>query len=240
MTVHVISLGGSIVVPQTVDTDFLIRFRELLIAYLDEYPDTQFILVVGGGKTARNYQEAFVRVYEAFPRESPVKSNTKEILQDWIGIAATRLNAELMRAVLAGECPNPVLTNPDGEVDFQGRILIAAGWKPGFSTDYDAVLLAERFKAVSVINLSNVAQVYDSDPRENPNAKALNQLSWQEFQRIVGTKWEPGKNVPFDPIATQRAMKLKLQVVFAAGRDLDAVSAILHGKPFLGTRIGPE
>jgi uridylate kinase len=32
--------------------------------------------------------------------------------QDWIGIAATRLNGELLRGVFRDKCPHPVVTDP--------------------------------------------------------------------------------------------------------------------------------
>jgi hypothetical protein len=43
------------------------------------------------------------------------------------------------------------------DLPFSGRVLMAAGWKPGFSTDYDAVVLAERFGArIRILMLSNI------------------------------------------------------------------------------------
>jgi uridylate kinase len=53
-------------------------------------------------------------------------------------------------------CNQDVVTNPMEVAPLTGRVMVAAGWKPGFSTDYDAVLLAERFKADAVLNLSNI------------------------------------------------------------------------------------
>jgi uridylate kinase len=114
---------------------------------------------------------------------------------------------------------------------------VASGWKPGFSTDYDAVLLAERFKADSVINLSNIEQVYSDDPKKNPDAKPIDKISWPDFCRLVGDEWVPGKNVPFDPVASRHASKIGLKVIFAAGRNLENLKKILSGEVFLGTVI---
>ena len=118
------------------------------------------------------------------------------------------------------------------------RVLVAAGWKPGFSTDFDAVVLAERFEAKTVINLSNIAQVYTDDPKKNPDARPLEAVSWPEFQKIVGTEWNPGLNAPFDPVATKKAAELGLSVYVAAGSDLPNLDKILRGQPFFGTVIG--
>ncbi len=153
---------------------------------------------------------------------------------------ATRLNAQLVKALLGPLCPQDVVTDPTSLSIFMGRVLVAAGWKPGFSTDYDAVLLAERFGARRVLNLSNIAKVYTDDPRTNPAATPIDAVSWAGFRAIVGDDWSPGKNVPFDPVATRKAAELGLSVICAAGRDLDNLHRILEGESFVGTTIGPE
>ena len=99
------------------------------------------------------------------------------------------------------------------------------------------MLLAERFNAPTVINLSNIAKVYTDDPRVNPEAKPIDEISWKEFRQIVGDEWVPGKNVPFDPVASLHAQKAGLSVICAAGRDIENLRAILDGKPFTGTKI---
>jgi len=40
------------------------------------------------------------------------------------------------------------------------------------------------------------------------------------MRKLVGDKWIPGVNVPFDPIATIRASELGLTVITAAGNDM--------------------
>jgi uridylate kinase len=157
---------------------------------------------------------------------------------DWIGIAATRLNAQLVKQVLGPLCPEDVVTDPSGAIQFTGRVLVAAGWKPGFSTDYDAVYLAERFGAKLVLNLSNISQVYTADPKQHPDARPIDAISWEDFQKLVGTTWSPGANLPFDPIASSRAAAAQIAVVCANGKNLDNVFNILDEKPYVGTLIG--
>ena len=160
--------------------------------------------------------------------------------QDWIGIAATRLNAELVRFLFQPLCPQPVVTDPTAVSVFPGRVLVAGGWKPGFSTDYDAVLLARRFQADTLVNLSNIARVYSADPKVDPSARPLDRLRWAELQAMVGTTWVPGRNVPFDPVATAEAARLGLRVVVAAGRNIENFKKILAGQDFEGTIVGPD
>jgi uridylate kinase len=226
--IKVISLGGSIVAPDAVDTEYLRGLRRLLREYLTADAGHKLILVVGGGGPARKYQAAY--------RE--IADNPESESQDWIGIAATRLNGELLRAVFSGECLQPLVTDPVAASAFPGRILVAAGWKPGFSSDYDAVLLAEKFEAHTIINLSNISRVYTADPKMDPSARPIDRIGWEEFRKIVGNEWTPGKNVPFDPIAARRAQELGMKVLVAAGKDLDNLKALLEDRPFTGTAIG--
>jgi len=227
----VISLGGSIVAPpEGPDAAFLTEFKALAESWLAGSQDGRLILVVGGGGPARLWQKACRDVYAA------ATPPDREL--DWIGIAATRLNAQLVKAVFGPLCPDEVVTDPSASVAFSGRILVAAGWKPGFSTDFDAVWLAERFGAPLVLNLSNIAKVYTADPRLDPGATPIDRITWPEFRKMVGNEWSPGANLPFDPIASAKAEKAGISVICAAGRDLANLKRILDGEAYVGTFIG--
>ena len=226
--VTVISLGGSIVAPGGVDEDFLRGFKALIGEFLARDDKQRFILVVGGGGPARAWQNAYRALCP-----SPLDDQA-----DWIGIMATRLNAQLVRAVLGEWCTQDVVYDPTQVEPLIGRVLVAAGWKPGFSSDYDAVLLAERFQANVLINLSNIERVFTSDPKKNPDAKPIDTISWADFCAMVGEDWVPGKSVPFDPIASKHAAKIGLKVICAAGKNLPNLKSILLGEAFIGTLIG--
>jgi len=225
--VTVISLGGSIVAPDGVDEGFLKDFTTLIGVLLSQDDKRRFILVVGGGGPARAWQKAYRGL-----SPSPVDEQA-----DWIGIMATRLNAQLVRAVMGEWCTQDVVIDPTQVEPLMGRVLVAAGWKPGFSSDYDAVLLAERFHADAVINLSNIEKIYSDDPKKNPNAKPIDNISWADFCAMVGDEWVPGQNVPFDPIASKHAAKMGLKVICAAGKNLPNLKDILLDKAFIGTTI---
>ena len=228
MDTKVLSLGGSIIVPDDVDYVFLGKFRDAIESYLEKDGERRLIIVTGGGATARKYQDA-------------AKKANKDIGNDeldWMGIRATHLNASLVKGIFGELAPDPIVTDMEGEIEFSGRILIAGGWKPGFSTDTDAVYLARRFNASKVINLSNIKKVYTDDPRKNPEAKPIDSISWKDFRKIVGDEWVPGKNTPFDPIASRLAEEAGIQVICAEGHSIENTIAILEGKPFEGTTIG--
>ena len=228
----VLSVGGSIVVPNQPDTEFLTKFVSMVKDWLSEDASRKLILVVGGGAPARVYQNAYTEIAKNTGLSSASDA------ADWIGIMATRLNAQLVKAAFGDFCQNDVVYDPTAPIDFKGRVLLAAGWHPGFSTDNDAVLLAEKHDAKVVVNLSNIEKVYTDDPRKNPDAKPIDQISWADFRKMVGDEWTPGKNCPFDPIASKKADECKMKVICASGKDIDNIRAILNDQPFTGTQIG--
>ena len=229
----VLSLGGSIVAPPSgPDVGFLVDFRRRLEAWLSASPDRRVILVIGGGGPARSYQAALKEFRAAVGETGPCD----EAL-DWLGIAATKINAQLVKAAMGSLCADPVVTDPSAPLTFSGKVLVASGWKPGFSSDFDAVYLGERCGARTVLNLSNIAKVYTADPKLDPGATPIDSISWAEFRAMVGSTWTPGANLPFDPIASARADEAGMKVICAAGKDLDNVFRVLDGAPFVGTVI---
>jgi uridylate kinase len=222
----VVSLGGSLISPaEGIDIRYLRRFRDLVVSRIKK--GFRFVLICGGGATARNYQKAAREV-----------TDLRRDDLDWIGIHATRLNGHLLRTIFRVDAHPRVIKDPTRAVDWSEPILVAAGWKPGASTDYDAVLIAKRLKAKVVINLSNIKTLFDRDPKKYPDAKPIREISWKDFRKIVGSKWDPGANLPFDPVASRVAQKINLRVIIADGRDLKNLDKILSGQPFTGSVIG--
>ena len=231
MTTKVLSVGGSMIAPDKPDSEFLAAFVKMAKEWLGADSGRRLILVAGGGAPARVYQGAYKDVCAKLGDE------TDNAAADWIGVMATRINAQLLKASFGGLCQNDVVTNPTSDFDFKGQVLVASGWKPGFSSDNDAVLLAEKFKADTVVNLSNIEKVYTDDPRKNPDAKPLDEISWADFRKMVGDEWTPGKNVPFDPIASKKASELGLTVICSSGKNIGNTKNILEGSPYVGTTI---
>ena len=243
MITKVLSVGGSIIAPDKVDTKFLSDFTSMIVSWLKDNLETRVILVSGGGTPARLYQNAYKDTFNTLEPsfQNIVKfadDDATNYACDWIGIMATRLNAQLLKTCFGSLCPSDVITDPTAAPDvFNGRVLVASGWKPGFSTDNDAVLLAEKYNASTVINLSNIEKVYTDDPRKNPNAKSLDTISWDDFRKMVGDEWVPGKNCPFDPIASKKAAQLGLTVICAGGKNISNIRSILDGATYIGTTI---
>ncbi len=219
----VLSLGGSIIVPDEVDVKFIKKFKDLVLKKKNKY---QFFIITGGGKICRRYQEAAGKV---------TKLNNDQL--DWIGIHASRFNAQLMYNIFKKYSYPEIVTDPNFSKKVKDDFIWGAGWKPGWSTDYDAVMIAVKQGVKRVVNLSNIAYAYDKDPRKFKDAKKLKEVSWKEFRKIVGSKWTPGMSAPFDPIASKLAEKHGIEVIIAKGTDLKNLQNILEGKSFKGTII---
>lgn len=223
----IISLGGSLLVPEDIDAEFVKNFKNFIVRYIKQ--GYRFILVTGGGKTARRYIEAAAKV-------TAVSDEDK----DWLGIHATRMNAHLVRTIFRRYAHPRINTNPHDLEEFYSApepVLVAAGWRPGFSTDFDAVLLGKYLDAKRVINLSNIDMVYDRDPRKHADARPFHKLTWKAFRKLVGDEWNPGMNAPFDPIASKMAEDEKMEVAILNGNDLANVENYILGKKFVGTVI---
>jgi uridylate kinase len=220
----IISLGGSLIIPDNIAVEFLKDFISLIKDYIKK--DFHFVIITGGGKICRVYNKALGEI---------ISPTTEEL--DWLGIATTKLNAELIRISFGDLANEEVLKDPNLITKTHKSVIVGGGWRPGCSSDNDAVIIAEKLGAKKVINLSNIDYVYDKDPRQNPDAKPLKEVSWEEFRSILPKEWVPGLNSPFDPTAAVHAERLGLHVVVMNGKNIENLKNYLDGKEFIGTVI---
>ena len=230
----IISLGGSLAAPacnasysdaggpNEIDTAFLKVFKKTIVKFLDK---NRFFIFVGGGKVCRNYQGAMLEF----------GADSKE--RDLIGIDVSRLNARVVRQVFGDAAFSEIITNPSKKINTRKDVIVAAGWKPGWSTDYCSVALAKNMGIKTIVNLTNIDYVYEKDPRKFLEAKPLKEVNWKDFRKVVGNKWSPGLSVPFDPRASKEAETLKIKVVIINGRKLERFENFLNNKNFIGTTI---
>ena len=222
----VMSVGGSLIVPDQIDTDFLKKLK----TFIDSQTalGRRFIIIAGGGRTARRYQDAAAEVSE-------LQSDDL----DWMGIHATRLNGHLLRTIFRDIAHPQMITNPDEILDVppEKSVVVAAGYRPGCSTDLRAIQIAEKVGAKKVINLSNIDYVYTDDPRSNPDAKRIEKISWTDFRALIPSEWDPGLSSPFDPIAAKEADEKGIEVSIINGDKPEALRSYLDGEEFVGTLI---
>ena len=220
---YVISIGGSLIVPpEGVDWHFLQELRVLILEKIKQ--NNKFFLIAGGGMTSRNYVDAASRV---------VKIERDDL--DWLGIHTTRLNAHLLRTIFRDQANPEIIKNPTFRLFSEKKIMVASGWKPGWSTDYVATMIAQEYDIKTIINLSNIDYVYDKDPNKHQDAKIMLKMNWAEFRKLVGNKWSPGLNAPFDPVAAKKSQELGLKVIIMNGKNIANLKNYLDRKKFKGT-----
>lgn len=222
----IISLGGSLVSPDGLDLNYLKKFKKLILDFVKK--GNRAVIIVGGGSLARNYIEAARKL-----NRSAITLNLH-----WIGVRATRLNAELVKTMFGDIAYDETIFYRDQFPKKNFNVLVAGGGNPGGSTDGNAVFMARSAKAASIINLSNIDYVYDRDPRKFSDAKKIKSISWKAFRKMTGNKITPGGNYPFDPKASKMAQNDGIEVVIMNGKNLTNLKNYLSGKDFKGTLIG--
>lgn len=221
----VISVGGSIMVPNDINEKFIKRFKEVIEHQVEL--GRKFVIIAGGGRTSRHYQN----VAKEFRNLSPTDI-------DWIGINATWLNANFLRIIFDEIASPEIITNPTKDVYLRKPVTIAGGWKPGSSTDYIAVLIAKKLGAQKMINLGDVDFVYDVPAMQESNKlEAITDISWTDFRKMLPEHWDPGQHTPFDPVASEEAEKIGLEVAVINGQILEEFERYLDGEDFRGTLI---
>lgn len=218
-------MGGSVVCPKDIDTDFLREFS--LFIKKEVKKGNKFIIVIGGGNISRVYQEAASKITKL--------SNAN---RDWLGIHATRLNARLLRIIFQQEA-NPMIFDQRFKIKNFGKfsMIIGSGWKPGWSTDFVTTQIAVDHGIKEVIILGKPDHVYTADPGKDKNAQPIEEMKWSDYQKLIPKKWSPGMHAPVDPVAAALAKKKKLKVIVANAKDINNLKNILKGEKFIGTTL---
>ncbi len=220
----VISLGGSLISTlQGVEIVFLRAFQKIITGAIRQ--GQKFIIVAGGGTLCRSYNEVARQL---------VKPSQEDL--DWMGIMACRMNGYLLKVVLRQYAYPKLVIDLQEFPKKSYSVVVAEPWEPGHSSDGPAVEMARYQDSGTIVNLTNIDYVYDSDPKKSPSAKPLPRLSWDEYRKLIG-KWKPRGNYPFDPVASQMAQKAGIGVAIMNGANLGNFENYLKGKEWKGTMI---
>ncbi|MCK4649686.1 hypothetical protein KAT36_00490 [Candidatus Pacearchaeota archaeon] len=221
--VWVISLGGSRIVPDDVDDEFLLKFKKLL----DSHRSQRFVVVTGGGSTARKYIVALRKLGEGTWNQSME------------GIAVTRLHAGFMTRFFGKEANEEIPMNMKRVRNMLGKNRIvfcgALRYRDKNTSDGTAAKIAG-FLGCPFINLTNVRGLYSADPRKDKRAKFISKISWKDFLKVARkVKYEAGQHFVLDLVAAREIAKKRV-VTYIVG-SLKAMDGILKGKRFIGTMI---
>jgi len=223
--VLVFSLGGSLIVPDNVDYNYLHKFKLFLKDVVKKY---KVVIVTGGGKTARKYIEPLKR------------EKADEYFYSLVGIMATKLNARLMAGILGIKDKIPdSLAEVKKQLLKKGVVVCGAlGFQPNMTSDGDAAQIAAYLGAKLFVNLTNVDGLFDNDPRKYKNAKLINCISYKEFlNRVNKIKYEAGQHFVLDQSAAKIISKSEITTLIINGRKLENLNKFLNKKAFLGTVI---
>ncbi|MBU0907714.1 MAG: UMP kinase [Nanoarchaeota archaeon] len=225
----VLSLGGSLIVPEKMKANFLIKFVKTLRKH---YKTHKFVVVCGGGVIARKYISALKA--ENRPH--------KELAE--AGIRATRMNAQFIMQMFTRKEANDSLPTTMKQVKSalaKNNVVICGALRFALNSTSDstAAQLAHHLKT-EFINLTNVHGLYDKDPKKHKNAKFIPLISWDKFLSMANKiKFEHGQNFILDQNAAKIIKKHKIST-YLLGPKLNNLSKVLNGKKFKGTLIGGQ
>lgn len=217
------SLGGSLIVQDEIDYKFIKQFKKTISKL-----NRKFVIVVGGGRTARVYINALA------------KEGISEKLQCLMGIGITRLNARFL-ANFFGKTANENIPKDMKELRNmlkKNKVVFAGGLRfvEDNTSDGTAAALAKYFRT-SLVNMTNVKGLYDKDPRKFKNAKFISRISLKDFyKRATRMKYKPGQHFVLDQNAAEIIKKNKIKTVII-GKNLRNFENYLRNKKFIGTII---
>ncbi len=219
----IVNLGGSVIVPEDINVKLLLRWKELVQKYAKKHT---FVIVVGGGKLARKYQESARAIRAITPKES-----------DWLGIYATRLNAKLVQTVFGKLAASEIIDSAEKLGDLSSPVTIASGWEPGASTDLISARIAKHYGVSEIIMAGKPAYVFTKNPDQFVDARPFAKLSWAEYWKLIPHKWEPGVSVPIDPVCVKFSKANKLAAIVVDGRNINNMEYLLQGEECEGTIV---
>ena len=221
----VLSLGGSLIIPDNININFLDEFKKIIRKNTKRY---QFIIVCGGGSIARKYISALK------------SKGINEELQSFSGISATRMNARFMSYFFN---QNPEKGIPVKMRDIKKYLkkqdIVFCGaleYKPHQTSDSTASEIAKKFKT-SFINLTDIKGLYNKNPKTEKGAKFIPEISWRKFYEMANKKrFTPGQHFILDQNASKIILKNKIPT-YILGKDLKQLDNFLNNKKFIGTKI---
>lgn len=221
-----ICFGGSIVVPDKPDIECVHDIVKAVTKLRSQKHEV--LIVVGGGEPARIYIEA------------ARKLGASGTDQDQIGIAVTRLNAQLLILALGdvAELTPVAIFEKAVRSMLKGKVPIMGGTTPGQTTDAVAAMLAQATKSELLVFFTDVDGVYTADPRLHPNAKKIERMTAAELAKIVGSEEiKPGMKTIMDQVAVKLLRRANIETLILGKHEIKRLPEIINGAKHTGTTI---
>ncbi|MEN6329680.1 MAG: UMP kinase [Methanobacteriaceae archaeon] len=221
----VITLGGSVIIRDH-DPQLFQDYAEVLKSINEEH---DLFVVVGGGKTARDYIGIARGV------------GASEAVCDDVGIDVTRLNARLLCVAMGDNAYPRIPENFHQALEFatSGKIVVMGGTEPAHSTDAVGSILAEFVGADLLINATSVDGLYDKDPKKHEDAKLYLEVTpSQMMDCLAGNEVKAGTYEFLDHTAIQIIKRSGIKTVILNGENPENIKKALKEK--IGTLIIPE
>lgn len=222
----VVTIGGSIII-SGYDYKMFKGYADVLKQIK---ADNDIFVVVGGGKTARDYIN--------IAREL----GASEALCDDIGIQVTRLNAKILIMALENDAYPSVPKDFNEALKFStsDKIIVMGGTEPAHSTDAVGSILAEFIKADLLINATSVDGLYDKDPNKYNDARMFEKITPAEMMDLFNKKdIKAGTYEFFDVTAIQIINRSKIRTVIVNGNHPENLIRAIKGEK-IGTMITSE
>ena len=183
------------------------------------------VAVAGGGKTARNMQNA-ARNFHA-----------DEAFLDQLGIDVSRIHAKILTTCTTNSCQDvPKTLDEVVHCLTSSKIVFTGGLSPGQSTNATAALIAERTKAKLFVNATDVDGVFTSDPRKNKNAKLIKSITTKNLLgKVVADKMSAGTYDLMDLLSLKIIERSKIPTAVIKC-DSRQIKSVISGKS-TGTKI---
>lgn len=219
---YVISLGGSLIVPDNVDYKYLKKFVKFIKKLAKK---NKIVVICGGGSIARKYMNVLTG-------KSPKALSL-------VGIETTKLNARLVAGLLNHTEKIPdTLNEVKVQLNHSNLVICGSlGVKPNVTTDANAAEVAAVIKA-KFVNLTNVNGLYTKDPNKFKDAKFIPLISYKDFLSIISKiTFKAGQHFVLDQTATKIITKYKVPTVILNGHDFGNMKDYFNQKKFIGTVV---
>jgi uridylate kinase len=235
----ILKIGGSLLSKsddQLFDFAYFAELKTLLTKLSQS--GYKFVISVGGGYVTRKYQQLI---------SAHGEHDTVDLHK--VGVATTNLNAEIFHGLLDELALPEIMRYADFDNFLQGErrdidfgdksIQVISSSKPGKSNDWNALQFALKLNSGRVIDVKNIDGVYTSDPKKDPSAQKVAQLTWEQYLEIIGNPTEhiPGANYPVDPIAAREAQAKGIEFVIVSGFDLSNLEKLIVGQEYSGSVV---